>query len=53
MKNFKENIYLLWLAFCKLVLIGFLGITFILGLMVIWCWIGNTIEWTMLPRIGG
>lgn len=53
MKNFKENVYLLWLAFCKLVLIAFIGITFLLGLLVIWCWIGNSIDWTMLPRIGG
>lgn len=53
MKKFKENIYLLWLAFCKLVLIAFVGITFILGLMVIWCWVGNTIDWSMLPRLGG
>lgn len=53
MKNLKENVYLLWLAFCKLVLIVFVGITFLLGLLVIWCWIGNTIDWSMLPGIGG
>ena len=53
MKKLKENIYLLWLAFCKLLLIAFMGITFILGLLVIWCWVGNTIDWSMLPRLGG
>ena len=53
MKKLKENIYLLWLAFCKVVLIAFVGITFLLGLLVIWCWIGNSIDWSMLPRIGG
>lgn len=53
MKHFRKNIYLLWLAFCKLACMAFIALVFILGLMVIWCWIGNSIDWSMLPRIGG
>lgn len=53
MKKIKENIYILWLAFCKLLFITFVVVTFMFGLMVIWCWVGNTIDWSMLPRLGG
>lgn len=53
MKQFRRNAYLLWLAFCKLTCMVFIALVFILGLIVIWCWIGNSIDWAMLPRIGG
>lgn len=53
MKKIIENIYILWLAFCKLIGMVFIAFVFILGLFVIWCWLGNTIDWGMLPRLGG
>lgn len=53
MKKIIENIYILWLAFCKLIGMMFIAFVFILGLFVIWCWLGNTIDWGMLPRLGG